>query len=165
MKEITESDALKRLSALCAQREQCREELIEKMKRWGLAYDIVNRVVDRLEEEGFINEERYCHAFIADKYRFEKWGKRKIAQALQLKKIPAYLYNPLLAQVDEEEYLSILQKLLQQKRKSIHAETDFERNGKLIRFALSRGFEMDDIRRCIPVEEEIENALTAENIE
>lgn len=27
-------------------------------------------------------------------------------------------------------------------------------NGKLIRFAMSRGFEMDDIRRCVQVEEE-----------
>ena len=107
-------------------------------------------------EEKFIDEERYCKAFVNDKYRFDKWGKIKIAQALQLKKIPSSLYWIYLNNIDKEEYLSILNKLLQSKRKSVHAETEFERNGKLIRFALSRGFEMDDIRQCLDVVDEFE---------
>lgn len=47
-----------------------------------------------------------------------------------------------------------VQKLLAAKRKSVRAESEYELNGKLVRFALSRGFEMKDICRCIEVSEE-----------
>ena len=60
----------------------------------------------------------------------------------------------MLNNIDEEEYLGILRKLLDAKRKSVRAATPYEQNGKLVRFALSRGFEMKDIRRCMEVPEE-----------
>ncbi len=154
MTEMTETEALSKLMAYCANAEHCRAELTEKMQRWGLAYDAMNRIADRLEDEKFVDEERYCRAFINDKYKFAKWGKVKIAQALKLKKIPPYVYNLMLNNIDEEEYLGILRKLLDAKRKSVRAATPYEQNGKLVRFALSRGFEMKDIRRCMEVPEE-----------
>ena len=153
---MTEVEALNKITGYCSAGEHCRSEVVEKMQRWGLSYETVNRIVEHLVEEKFIDEERYCKAFVNDKYRFDKWGKIKIAQALQLKKIPSSLYWIYLNNIDKEEYLSILNKLLQSKRKSVHAETEFERNGKLIRFALSRGFEMDDIRQCLGVADEFE---------
>ena len=99
-------------------------------------------------------EECFCRAFVNDKYRFAKWGKVKIAQALQLKKISYNTCRQFLNEIDEEEYLYILDSLLTAKRKSIHAENEYELNGKLMRFALSRGFEMKDIRHCIQLSDE-----------
>mgnify|MGYP001201033789 FL=1 len=154
MTEITETEALSRVAALCSTAEHCRAEVVEKLQRWSIAYDAIDRIVSRLEQEQYIDEERFCRAFISDKYRFAKWGKMKIGQALQLKKIAPIVYRPLLNEIDEEEYLSILRGLLTAKRKSVHADTEYEQNGKLIRFALSRGFEMKDIRRCMDVSEE-----------
>ena len=61
-----------------------------------------------------------------------------------------------LNEIDEEEYLSILRDLLASKRKSIHAADDYELNGKLMRFAMSRGFELKDIKRCIDIPDEEE---------
>ncbi|EJW96376.1 regulatory protein RecX [gut metagenome] len=154
MIEITEDDALSRMTAYCASSEHCRAEVSEKLQRWGIAYDAIDRIIRHLEQENFINEERFCRAFINDKFRFAKWGKVKIGQALQLKKISPFVYRPLLNEIDKEEYLSILQKLLASKKKSIHAENDYELNGKLVRFALSRGFEMKDIGQCICLSDE-----------
>ena len=154
MTEITEDDALGRMMAYCASAEHCRAEVVEKMQRWGLPYDAVDRIVERLEQERYIDEERYCRAFIRDKYLFAKWGKVKIGQALQLKKISSMTYRPFFEEIDEDEYLSILKKLLAAKRKSVRAENAYELNVKLMRFALSRGYEMKDIRRCLDVSEE-----------
>ncbi|MBQ8502581.1 MAG: RecX family transcriptional regulator [Bacteroides sp.] len=151
---MTEAEALRKVTSHCSCGERCRAEVVEKMQRWGLPYATIDRIVEQMVQEKYIDEERYCKAFVHDKYRLEKWGKQKIAQALQLKKIPSVVYWPYLNGIDQEEYLDILNKLLLSKRKSIHAADEYELNGKLIRFALSRGFEMDDIRRCIPVEEE-----------
>lgn len=156
MIEITETEALSRVAAYCSTAEHCRAEIVEKLQRWGMAYDAMDRILDRMEQEKYIDEERFCRAFIRDKYRFAKWGKVKIGQALQLKKISSMTFRPLLNEIDEEEYLSILRDLLVSKRKSVRAENDYELNGKLMRFALSRGFEMQDIRRCIDVSDENE---------
>lgn len=117
MTEITENDAFRKVAAYCAAAEHCRAEIVEKMQRWGLPYEVVNRVADRLEQEKYIDEERFCRAFVRDKYRLAKWGKVKIGQALQLKKIPRLVYLPLLNEIDEADYLSVLQGLLASKRK------------------------------------------------
>ena len=156
MSEMTETEAQSRVSALCSTAEHCRSEVVEKMQRWGIAYEAIDRIADQLVQEGYINEERYCRAFIRDKYRFDKSGKVKIAQALQLKKISPMVYTPCFSEIDDEEYLSILRALLQSKRKSVRASSEYEQNGKLVRFALSRGFELKDIRLCIDVPEENE---------
>ena len=113
-------------------------------------------MLERLETEKYIDDERYCRAFVNDKFRFAKWGKMKIAQGLYMKKIPSDVAWRHLNEIDEEEYLSILRDLLASKRKSIHAKDDYELNGKLMRFAVSRGFELKDIRRCIEIPEEEE---------
>ena len=154
MTNITETEALNKVAAYCSAAEHCRAEISEKLQCWGLPYDAIDRILKLLVDEKYIDEERFCRAFVNDKYRFAKWGKVKIAQALQLKKVPYNTCRQFLNEIDEEEYLSILDRLLTAKRKSIHAENEYEMNGNLKRFALSRGFEMIDIRHCIQLSDE-----------
>jgi regulatory protein len=39
--------------------------------------------------------------------------------------------------------------LIAAKRRTVKADSDYELNCKLIRFAMGRGFDMDIIRKCI----------------
>ncbi|WP_036879729.1 regulatory protein RecX [Xylanibacter oryzae] len=149
MKEISEKDALFRLSALCSSAEHCSYEMIQKMQKWGLSEEVQDRIMRKLTEEKFIDDERFCRFFVKDKIRYSKWGRRKIEQALWAKRIPASIQQDVLDNVEKEEYLNILRPLLKKKRKSTKATNDYELNGKLIRFALSKGFGMDIIRECI----------------
>ena len=152
--QLTDEEALNRVASYCSTAEHCRAEINEKLQRWGIAYDTIARILDRLESEKFIDDERFCRAFVNDKFRFAKWGKIKIGQALQLKKIPQSVFYRYLNEIDEDEYLAVLDNLLAVKRKSVHAENEYELNNKLVRFALSRGFEMKDIRHCITLSDE-----------
>ena len=52
-------------------------------------------------------------------------------------------------EIDEEEYLSILLSLLKKKVRTVKASNDYERNGKLIRFAAGHGYELDAILSCL----------------
>ena len=149
MKQLTEEEAFARLSALCAAAEHCAHELNEKMVRWQLDEDIRERIIQRLVSEHYIDERRYCRAFVADKLRYNKWGRRKIAQALAMKHLDRTLIGEAIDNIDEEEYLSILADVLSAKRKSIKATNDYELHGKLMRFAIGRGFDMDEVRRFI----------------
>ena len=153
MKEITEQEAYLRLSALCAQAEHCRHELFEKMRRWGLDEAVAERVATRLVSERYVDDERYARAFVRDKVRYQKWGRRKIEQGLWQKHIADDIRQRVLNHIDDEEYLSVLRPLLKQKRKGIKASSDYELNQKLLRFALSRGFTFDIIRQCLDVDD------------
>jgi regulatory protein len=150
----TENDAYLTLAALCAQAEHCQWEMLEKMRRWEVPEDAQARVMQRLISERYVDDERYAQAFVKDKIRYNKWGRRKVEQALWQKRIDEDIRKRVLDEVDDDEYLSVLRPLLKQKRKSIKAQNDYELNQKLMRFALGRGFTFDIIRQCIEVEDE-----------
>ena len=157
-KEITEQEAYLQLAALCAQAEHCEQEMRDKMKRWEIDKTVQDRVLQRLIEERYIDDERYARAFVKDKIRYNKWGRRKVQQALWMKHIDLDIQQRVLDEIEEKEYLDVLRPLLKQKRKSIKADSDYELNQKLVRFALSRGFTFDIIRQCIDVDEEMDYA-------
>jgi regulatory protein len=73
----------------------------------------------------------------------------KIQQALRMKRIRPEDIAAGLEAIDEEEYLENLRQLINQKRRSVKGASDYERNGKLIRFAIGRGYEMRDIMKFI----------------
>ena len=153
----SENEAYLTLTALCAQAEHCQWEMLEKMRRWEVPEEAQARVMQRLVKERYVDDERYAQAFAKDKIRYNKWGRRKVDQALWQKHIDEDIRKRVLDEVDDDEYLKVLRPLLKQKRKSTKANSDYELNQKLMRFALGRGFTFDIIRQCIDVEEEPED--------
>ena len=82
MKQVlSEQEAFLRLATLCAQAEHCEKEMRDKMKRWELDEAIQEKVISHLRKERYIDDERYARAFVKDKIRYNKWGRRKIEQA------------------------------------------------------------------------------------
>jgi regulatory protein len=150
----SENDAYLTLAAICAQAEHCQHEMLEKMRRWELPEEEQARVMQRLVSERYVDDERYARAFVKDKVRYNKWGRRKVEQALWQKHIDDDIRQRVLDEVDDSEYLAVLKPLLQQKRRSTKAANDYELNQKLVRFAVSRGFTFDIIRQCLDVDEE-----------
>lgn len=148
----TENDAFLTLAALCAQAEHCQHEMLEKMRRWELPEEAQARVMARLVKERYVDDERFAKAFVRDKVRYNKWGRRKVEQALWQKCINEDIRKRVLDEVDDEEYLSVLRPLLKQKRKTTKAQSDYELNQKLMHFALGRGFTFDIIRQCLDME-------------
>ena len=154
MKQITEQEAYLRLASLCAQAEHFQYEIKEKMRRWELGEEAQTRIMERLVKERYIDEMRYARAFVKDKVVYNKWGRRKVEQALWQKQIDDDIRQSVLEEVDDETYVSVLRPLLKQKRKSTKAGSEYEMNQKLMRFAMGRGFTFDIIRQCIDLEEQ-----------
>lgn len=153
MKVTTEQEAFLQLAALCARSEHCQYEMTEKMRRWELGDDLQARVIARLVSERYVDDERYARAFVKDKIIYNKWGRRKIEQALWQKHVDEDIRQQVLDEVDDEEYLSVLRPLLKQKRRTTKANSDYEMNQKLMRFALGRGYTFDLIRQCLDIDD------------
>ena len=154
-KPITEQEALQKLSALCARAEHSSGEMLEKMRRWQLSEDARERVLDRLIDENFVDDERFARLFVREKIRFDRWGRRKIEQALYQKGVASDISRRVLDEVDDEAYVAELKKLIAAKRRSVQAESDYEMRAKLTKYALGRGFDYNVIRQCIDGADEL----------
>jgi len=148
-KEMSENEARYKAEAYCSMAEHCRTEVLEKLYQWGVSPVWMDGILNHLEQEGYIDHLRYAKAFVRDKYRFNQWGRVKIAQALRQKHLSSAEISPAMEEIDEAEYLSILECLINRKLPGVKAKNTFERNGKLVRFAASRGYEMDEILCCL----------------
>lgn len=146
---LTPSQALQRLSAQCSRREICSHDAREKLYRWGLPVEEHEEIVTWLVDNGFIDDLRYARSFVEEKTNINRWGRRKVESALRQKNIDVRTVADIFDNMDHGHTLSALSALLKEKRRTVKAKNDFELNGKLIRYALSRGFEWDDIRRCL----------------
>ena len=155
-KPMTAQQAFTKLSALCARSEHCQQDMLEKMRQWGVDTEAQAEVMQRLVSERYVDDSRFAHAFVTDKVRYNKWGRRKVEQALWAKRIDKDIATEALDAVSDEEYLSVLRPLLKQKRKNTKAQSEYEMTMKLIKYALSRGFTMDIIKQCIDVDDEDE---------
>ena len=146
---MTADEVLYKLAAKCSVSEQCLSDIETKLAKYDLTEEEKTRILRHLVEEKYIDDGRYAEAYVRDKYRFNKWGRIKIAQGLRMKGIDRETIDTAMETIDEAEYLDILRGLIQSKRRSTKGKNDYEVNGKLIRFATGRGFEFSAIRQCI----------------
>ncbi|MCR5180766.1 MAG: RecX family transcriptional regulator [Bacteroidaceae bacterium] len=142
------------MAALCSTSEHCESEIREKLQRAAVSDADIERVVERLYDERFLDTARYCHAFALDRMRFAHWGRVKIQQALRLKKLPEPDIRQALDELPDAEYQHILQEVLAQKRRTLREEDEYILRGKLIRFAAGRGFTLDETIQALDEKDE-----------
>ena len=155
MKQISEKEAQLKLSSLCAQSEHCTQELIDKLNKWEIPEDAQARIMEYLTKNKFVDDARFCVAFVKDKIKYNGWGRKKVEQALYIKRIPRSMSDPVFEEIPDEVYLEKLRPLIKQKYPTIKARNEYERAMKLIKFAMGRGFDMRIIRMCIDEAEEL----------
>ncbi len=151
-KPMSEEQALARLTALCASAEHCTGEMIDKMTKWEISEEAQARIMEHLVKNKYIDDERFCRAFVHDKMEYNHWGRRKIEQALYVKHVDKAIQKTVLDEIPDEDFIDILRPLIVQKRRQTRANSEYEMNMKLMRFAASRGFTIEQIRQCIDVE-------------
>jgi len=148
-KEYSFEELLHKAASYCSISEHCISDVEDKLTAWGMTEDKKHKIIDKLIEDDFINEKRYCIAFTKDKFHFNKWGKIKISYSLKQKGLDSKLIDMALKTIDEGEYEEMLAVLLKNKLKTIKWEYEYEKMGKLFNFAQSRGFESNVIDRVI----------------
>lgn len=150
MKTINTEQVLKQLAKYCSYTERCIFDIRKQMSRWKISINRQEKIIQKLQKENFLNEERYCQAFVNSKTQRNNFqGISKIKHELEKKKIPKILIQQALSQINLQETREQLEKLLESKRKTIKGNTDYEINQKLIRFASQRGFSIEDIEFAI----------------
>lgn len=152
MKELSTEEAFNKAAALCAGAEHCRSEIAAKLEKWAVPPAAAGTILDRLEQERYIDEARYARFYAHDKLRYNRWGRLKINQGLRQKLIPADIIADALAALDENEYLEAVKSVLNAKQRSVKGRNAYERRMKLLRYAAGKGFEPSLVSPLIHLE-------------
>ena len=139
---------LSKLEAQCAKREYCTKDVREKALK-ALEGDAAaaKEVTDALRANGIVDDARYAAAFAREKSSLTGWGPIKIRFALKAKGLADADISAGLGEIDEERADERLAKLLAVKAKSL--EGDPMARYKLIKFALTRGYEYDAVEAAV----------------
>ena len=139
---------LSRLQRLCSKAEYCRSQMFQKAIK-DLEGDraAATEIVDSLVKDRYVDDARYAAAFAREKSSLQGWGPVKIRFQLRAKGISEADIASGLAEIEKPAAGRRLNSLLEAKSKTL--EGDPQRRLKLIRFALSRGYEYEEIAEAV----------------
>ena len=147
-RELSKREWLDKAEAYCAKSEHCAADVRRKLYEWGApiddffareGLDIVDFIEQNLYANDFLNDARFCHAYVHDKVAYQSWGRVKIQAGLRALGLPESEIQKSLDEIDENQYRTNLEALIKQ-RKSDGEE-------KRLRFLLQRGFTYDEIKK------------------
>lgn len=148
---------LDRMMVLCSKREYCESDIRKKLSQAmakddgepDIASDIraADEIIIALKKDRFLDDRRYAEAFARDKSSISGWGKVKIRHALAAKGIGRPLIEEILSGIDGNPGMEKLEKALKKKYSSLRDDPQCKL--KLLRFALGRGYEYDEVRDMV----------------
>ena len=139
---------LDKLQAQCSRREYCRNDVYTKaLKALEGRQDAAMEVVDALVAEKYVDDLRYASAFAREKSSLSGWGKVKIGYMLSAKGISRETVAKAMEEIDAEAAGSRMESVILAKFRLI--ADDPQAKIKLLKFALSRGYQYDDVKSYV----------------
>ena len=140
-KEWSEPRLLEKCKKYCSQAERCQHDVISLLNKYSSNEQLKHSILNALIDENYVNETRYCQAYVHDKVAFQQWGRSKIKQGLLLKHLPQDIVENTVENLNESEYFQNLKNIINKR-----ADDDPIR---LKKYLLQRGFTYDDINRVL----------------
>jgi len=137
--EQTLDAILKKVLHFCSYQDRCTSEVRKKLATFDISSSDKEKIMQMLEGEGFIDDERYASTFVRSKIHLKKWGVNKIKMSLKMKGIDDEIIKNALSEIDPEIYREELTKVL--KAKKINESDPYKRKAKLAQYAIQKGYE------------------------
>jgi regulatory protein len=146
---IDQEAILARIHHFCAYQERCSHEVDLKLMQWKVSSDKKRNILHHLQEEGFIDEERYAKIFVRSKFHINKWGRTKIRYELRNRIIPEKLVQKAMEEIGEDDYIKTIRDLILKKKSEINSVKHLNIREKIITFVTGKGFEFDLISKVL----------------
>ena len=147
----TQRALLDRARGYCALAEQCEDAVRQKLVTWGASPSESDSIVEVLQSEGSLDNERYARAFCESKILTQHWGRQKVLYQLRLKHLPREVVDRGMAVVSNEAYMAVLAEVAEKKRLELAEKTDdpFVLRQKLTASLVNKGFTLSEINQVI----------------
>ena len=137
-------EILNKMKSFCAYRDRCKYEVRQKLFEYNLPDSLNDQLIEFLEKENFINEDRFALGFACGKFRIKKWGRKKIEFELLKKEVEQKLIIKAIETIDDEDYILTLKVMLEKKMNTIRFKKNVqEAKIKVSRYAMAKGYESD----------------------
>ena len=144
---MTYKETLEYLQGICSRREYCLSDLRGKAAARLDDPCRMEELMESLLREGYVDEKRYAAAFARDKSSLTGWGALKIGYVLRMKGIAAQDISAALGEIDRDKSLGRLHSQILAKSKTLQGDPQIKY--KLIKFALSRGYDYPDVEEAV----------------
>ena len=134
---------LQKIRHFCSYQERCISEVEQKLKHLTVQRTMIPGIINQLQKEGYLDEERYAKAFAGGKFRLNKWGRHKIEFEMKIRGIPELMIQEGMVEIDENEYLQTLRELMIHKFNEIKSDKNVNIREKILNFAFGKGYEME----------------------
>ena len=138
--ELSKAEWLDKAEAYCARAEHCAADVRRKLYEWGAPSEFFDFIEESLYQNDFLNDARFCQAYVHDKVEYQSWGRMKIQAGLRTLDLPGKEIREAMENIDEIVYFKNLRALIASRK------NDSEE--KRLRFLLQRGFTYEEIKRC-----------------
>ena len=139
---------LNRLQNQCAKREYCSSDIYKKAySAFDGDRELALKLVESLVADKFVDDLRYASAFAREKSSLSGWGKVKIGYMLSAKGISRETVAKAMEEIDAEAAGSRMESVILAKFRLI--ADDPQAKIKLLKFALSRGYQYDDVKSYV----------------
>ena len=132
-------DIISSMQKYCAYQDRSAGEVQLKMKKYQLSAVQKEEVIERLQQESFLDDERYAKNYVRSKMNGKQWGKIKLQYQLMQKGISSSLIQKALSEIDTEDYENQVDIHIEKWKRT--NKLNYENAPKLIRFLASKGFE------------------------
>ncbi|KAB1067357.1 RecX family transcriptional regulator [Tamlana haliotis] len=140
-KTYTVQEATKKLEHYCAYQERCHQEVRKKLVSMSMIPEAIDMIIVHLLDQNFLNESRYAKAFVRGKFRIKHWGRHRLISELKQKDISKFNITQALAEIDDDEYLTVLSELSEKRANLIKEDNTYKKRKKFIDYFLYRGWE------------------------
>jgi regulatory protein len=134
---------LQKMEYYCSYQERCHVEVHNKLRQFSLNSDEKDKIIVRLIDANFLNEERFAELFSISKFHQKKWGKSRIKMELKSRTISDYLISKALKKIPEDEYFDTFQNLSEQFWETILEKDTIKKRKKFCDYLLRKGWESD----------------------
>ena len=150
-KELSKSQLLLKLASYCAYQERCIFDVEKQFDKYDTTPQLRAELIEELLSEKYIDELRFAQSVTRGKFNFRNWGKNKIRQYLQIRRIDKHDIEKALQEIPYTKYLATCQKLVDKKKEALLSKNleEFERDQKVIATLSQKGYEFDVIKEAM----------------
>ncbi len=142
-------ELLLKAERFCGYQERCSSELKQKLRELGADEETSAKIIASLQEDDYLNDERFAKLFTSGKFRIKRWGKNKIREKLRRKNISDKLILAAFDLIDKGEYIKTIEHLVKKKEREVKTKTASNKKQKIGMFLLSKGFESELIWKVL----------------
>ncbi|MCX6273339.1 MAG: regulatory protein RecX [Bacteroidetes bacterium] len=130
---------MKKISSFCASKERYPGEVKDKLLRWSVPEEEIPVIIGCLEQENYLNVERFARNYVVSKFNLYQWGKNKIKEGLLYCGLDDAVISMAIREIEDDDYLNLIERLIEKNKNKTN----------LLAYLINRGFEEDLAEKAI----------------